>query len=137
MLRVLEEAYKVGMCNSVLLDGTLDPRWHDPAEAERNKLSPYRGFWSVTLGAAQALYIDDLVGNFDIGMEADFVVLDPLAGNPAIPWRLSLSGSSAHPTTMSEAADLMFVLMVLGDDRNIAATWAYGRRAYERATSGC
>src|SRR5258708_26827768 len=54
MLSVLDEAYKIGMMNN----GTLD----DAAEAERNKLSAYRGFWSITLGGAEGLYIDDQVG---------------------------------------------------------------------------
>src|SRR3954447_21861719 len=56
MLNVLDDAYKIGMVNNARLD--------DPAEAERNKLSAYRGFWSITLGGAEGLYIDDLVGNF-------------------------------------------------------------------------
>ena len=60
------------------------------AEAERNKLSPYRGFWSITLGGAEALYLDDLVGNFDPGKEADFVALDWNAGQPALAWHQSL-----------------------------------------------
>ncbi len=68
MLSVLDEAYKIGMINN----GTVE----DPAEAERNKLSAYRGFWSITLGGAEGLYIDDLVGNFAVGKEADFVALD-------------------------------------------------------------
>lgn len=46
MLSVLDEAYKVGMYNNTLLDGSVDPSREDLAEAERNKLSPYRGFWS-------------------------------------------------------------------------------------------
>ena len=61
----------------------------DPAEAERNKLSSYRGFWSITLAAAEGLYIDDLVGNIDPGKEADFVVLDCNGGPPALAWRQS------------------------------------------------
>jgi len=68
MLNVLDDAYKIGMVNNARVD--------DPAEAERNKLSAYRGFWSITLGGAEGLYIDDLVGNFAPGKEADFAVLD-------------------------------------------------------------
>ena len=41
MINVLDDAYKVGMCNNTLLDGSLDPGVRDLAEAERNKLSPY------------------------------------------------------------------------------------------------
>ena len=76
MINVLDEAYKVGMVNNTLLDGSVDPRWQDLKEAERNKLSPYRAFYSVTLGGAHGLYIDDRIGNFEPGKEADFVALD-------------------------------------------------------------
>jgi len=71
LIHVLDEAYKVGMCNNTLLDGSVDPRNHNAAEAERNKLSPYRAFYSLTLGGAQALYLDDRIGNFEAGKEAD------------------------------------------------------------------
>ena len=90
IVRVLEEAYKVGMCNNTMLDGSVNPRDQDLAEAERNILSPYRAFYLATLGGARALYLDDLLGNFDKGKEADFVVLDWNAGQPAMRWHQSL-----------------------------------------------
>ena len=84
MLSVLDEAYKIAMMNN----GTVE----DPAEAERNKLSAYRGFWSITLGGAEGLYIDDLVGNFTLGKEPTLVVLHCDGGPPALAWRQSLVG---------------------------------------------
>ena len=30
----------------------------------------------ATLGAAEALYLDDRIGNFEAGKEADFIVMD-------------------------------------------------------------
>src|SRR4029077_10089480 len=54
MLGVLDDAYKVGMTNNAALEEK-----HAAAEAERNKVSPYRGFWSITLGGAEGLYIGD------------------------------------------------------------------------------
>src|ERR671938_49078 len=65
-----------GMCNNTMLDGSVNPRDQDLAEAERNKLSPYRAFYLATLGGARSLYLDDVLGNFDKGKEADFVALD-------------------------------------------------------------
>ena len=53
LIRVLEEAYKVGMCNNTMLDGSVNPREQDLAEAERNKLCPYRAFYLATLGGAR------------------------------------------------------------------------------------
>jgi guanine deaminase len=120
MLNVLDDAYKIGMVNNGMLD--------DPAEAERNKLSAYRGFWSITLGGAEGLYIDDLVGNFAPGKEADFVVLDCNGGPPALAWRQSLIAEDGKPPTLEQAADLLFGLMMVGDDRAIEQTWAMGRQ---------
>ncbi len=132
MINVLDEAYKVGMCNNTVLDGSIDPRQFDEAEAERNKLSPYRAFYSLTLGGAHGLYVDDRIGNFEVGKEADFVVLDWKAGQRAIKWHESLLVSDAGPTTMDEAAQLLFAVMILGDDRNVDETWIMAERAYKK-----
>ena len=102
------------------------------AEAERNKLSPYRGFWSITLGGAHGLYIDEHVGNFDIGKEADFVALDPNAGPSSMRWHQSLL-CEGDPKTVEEAASLLFSVMMVGDDRCVDETWVLGQRAYKKA----
>ncbi|HEY9680157.1 MAG TPA: guanine deaminase [Oculatellaceae cyanobacterium] len=133
IINVLDEAYKVGMCNNTLLDGSVDPKLADAAEAERNKLSPYRGFYSATLGGAEALCLEDVLGNFDPGKEADFVVLDWNAGQMAMPWHESLLTGSEGPQTMDAAASVLFSIMTLGDDRNIDETWIMGERAYSKS----
>ena len=133
IIRVLEEAYKVGMCNNTMLDGSVNPREQDLAEAERNKLNPYRGFYLATLGGARALYLDDMLGNFDKGKEADFVALDWNAGQAAMSWHQSLITGGNVPETMDQAAQLLFGVMACGDDRNVDETWIAGRRAYKKA----
>lgn len=133
LIRVLEEAYKVGLCNNTMLDGSVNPREMDAAEAERNKLNPYRAYYLATLGGAHALYLDDVLGNFNVGKEADFVALDWTAGQHAMAWHQSLV-APAGPTTLDEAAMLLFGVMACGDDRNVAETWVGGRRAYQKAT---
>ena len=122
LLSALDEGYKTGMINNATVE--------DAAEAERNKISPYRGFWSITLGGAEALYVDEWVGNFEPGKEADFVALDWLAGPSALAWRQSLVG---QPRTVEQAADLLFGIMMASDDRAIAETWVMGRRLYSKA----
>lgn len=124
MLGALDEGYKIGMLNNASLG--------DAAEAERNKISPYRGFWSITLGGAEALYIDDLVGNFQPGKEADFVALDWTAGPTSLAWRQSLV-TSGSPQTIDQAAALLFGVMMVGDERAVAETWAMGQRLYKKA----
>ncbi len=78
-----------------------------------------RALYLATLGAAEALYLDDKVGNFATGKEADFVVLDP-AGS-------SLSERRTRVATSTEES--LFAITMLGDDRNIAATYVAGQRA--------
>src|SRR5262245_837765 len=133
LVRVLEEAYKVGMCNNTMLDGSVNPREQDMAEAERNKLNPYRGYYLATLGGARALYLDDVLGNFDRGKEADFVALDWNAGQAAMRWHQSLITGGNVPETMDQAAQLLFGIMVCGDDRNVDETWIAGRCEYKKA----
>lgn len=131
LIRVLEEAYKVGLCNNTMLDGSVNPREQDRAEAERNKLGPYRAYYLATLGGARALYLDDLLGNFDTGKEADFVVLDWNAGQHAMRWHQSLAAGGGPPT-IDQAAQLLFGVMACGDDRNVDETWVAGKRAYKK-----
>jgi guanine deaminase len=133
LLNTLDEAYKVGMCNSTLLDGRADEANRNSAESERNKISSYRGFWSITLGGAEALHIDEMVGSFDPGKEADFVALDWNAGPAAQAWHQALAlDDHARPRTVEEAADLLFGIMMIGDDRNVDETWIMGERAYKK-----
>ena len=131
LLHTLDEAYKVGMHQSTMLQ---EESSANLAEAERNKISPYRGFWSITLGGAEALHLDGWIGNFNPGKEADFVVLDWNAGPAVQAWHQSLHlGKDDRPQTVEAAADLLFGIMMVGDDRNIAETWIMGERAYQKA----
>lgn len=134
LIRVMEEAYKVGMCNNTMLDGSVNPREQDVADAERNKLSAYRAFYLATLGGAQSLYLDDVLGNFNVGKEADFVALDWKAGQLAMEWHQSLV-TTTTPDTMEQAAKLLFGIMSIGDDRNVDETWIAGKRACAKSRS--
>ena len=103
MLRTLDESYKV-------------------TQLAGQKLSPLRAFYLATLGSARALYLDDRIGSFAAGNEGDFVVLD-LAATPLLARRI------AHAQTLSER---LFALMMLGDDRAVAATHILGVRRHAR-----
>ncbi len=103
MLQTLGEAYKVGQLQSY-------------------RLSAFEAFYHATLGGARALHLDDKIGNFDQGKEADMVVLDP---NATALQQLRSSNSKT-------LAEKLFVLMTLGDDRNIYRTLVYGKTVYQR-----
>ena len=80
-------------------------------------LSPQHLWWQHTAGAAAALGLDGsrgraAVGNLQPGCEADFVVLDPQA-TPLLARR------TAQANSLDE---LLFAMIVLGDDRLIEKT---------------
>ena len=103
-LQTLNEAYKV-------------------QQLQGEKLSAFEALYHATLGGAKALSLDDRLGNFNIGKEADFVVLD-------------LNTTALQQLRQSRAKnieDAFFALTMLGDDRNIAATYVYGAAVYVKA----
>ena len=75
-------------------------------------LSPQQLWWQHTAGAARALGLEGVVGNLLPGCEADFVVLDPQA-TPLLARKTSQAGN---------LDELLFALIVLGDDRVIERT---------------
>lgn len=94
------------------------------AQLRRQKLSPFQALFLATLGGARALSLDDKIGNFDIGKEADFIVLNPRS-TPLMAFRNSMT----HPQTLDELADLVFSLIIMGDDRAVKATYIMGELA--------
>jgi guanine deaminase len=75
-------------------------------------LKPQQLWWQHTAGAARALGLQGVVGNLLPGCEADFIVLNPGA-TPLLARRVAQSGS---------LSELLFAMIVLGDDRVIERT---------------
>ncbi len=75
-------------------------------------LSPQHLWWQHTAGAANALRLDGVIGNLQPGCEADFIVLNPTA-TPL------LARKTARASNLDE---LLFAMIVLGDDRLIQRT---------------
>ena len=105
MLQTLGEAYKVG-------------------QLQQYRLSAAEAFYHATLGGAHALDLDQHIGNFLPGKEADFVVLD-MAVSPLQKLRMN---------NCKDIWEKLFVLMTLGDDRNIVQTWVNGQPVWQSAT---
>jgi len=103
MLQTMNEAYKV-------------------ARLKGSYLPALRMFYLATLGAARSMQLEGTIGNFAAGTEADFIVLDPKA-TPLLA-RRTANGDSLEET--------LFALALLGDDREIRATYAAGKRVHER-----
>ncbi len=73
-------------------------------QLQGKQLSAHKTFYISTLGSAKALYLDDKIGNFEVGKEADFVVLD-LKSTPLIDYRLSFA---------KNIDEKLFALMMIG-----------------------
>jgi guanine deaminase len=97
MLQTMGETYKVQMLNG-----------YKPQAAEL--------FAMATIGNARRLHMASDTGSLSPGKFADVVVLDPEA-TPVLKARHELSQS---------LEDVLFALMILGDDRAIAASYVAG-----------
>jgi guanine deaminase len=108
LLQTANEAYKV-------------------AQLRQQKLSPFQALFLATLGGAKALCLENTIGNFDPGKEADFIVLD---------WRstplMAFRNPDTIPNSLAELADRAFSLIIMGDDRAVKATYIMGELAYKR-----
>ncbi|SMH62008.1 guanine deaminase [Azospirillum agricola] len=104
MLRTAGEAYKVLQLN-------------------RQNLPALAAFDLMTRGNAAALGLESEIGTLEPGRWADLVVLDSRA-TPAMRHRMT--------TVDGDLEEELFVLMTLGDDRAVAATYLRGRVAHRR-----
>ncbi len=106
MLRTLAEGYKV-----MALTG--------------QKLPAFDAFHMATRGNALAMGLGDRIGCIAAGFEADCVVLETTA----------TSVQRRRMERVETLEDELFTLMTLGDERSTVATYAFGRRVYDRATA--
>ena len=106
MLATLGETYKVQMLTG-----------YKPNALELFRLA--------TRGNAERLRLDHEIGALETGKFADIVVLDPKA-TPVLAARQELSQS---------LEDILFALMILGDDRAIRATYVAGEKVHDRLSA--
>jgi guanine deaminase len=95
----------------------------DVAQLLQAPLSPIEAFYLATLGGARVLGLGDRLGTLQPGREADLVVLDPKA-TPLLALRTGRARS---------IEEILSVLMTIGDDRAVRATYVAGRLAHVRA----
>ncbi len=92
---------------------------------QRIAIEPAELLHAATLGGAAALDMADLVGNFDPGKYADFVVLDP---DLCPTLGLALEHRTPAQDERAEAASLLFVLLMAADERALVGTWVGGHK---------
>ncbi len=103
MLQTMSEAYKMAQMRGI-------------------SLTAAQSYFLATLGSAASLGIEDRVGKLQAGYAADITVLDPWA-TPLLKLRSDVA------ETLEE---LLFALMICGDDRAIKATYVGGELAHDR-----
>jgi len=101
MLRTAAEAYKT-------------------LQMQGQNFPAFDAFRTITRGNAEILGLDHRIGAIEPGFEADLVVLESGA-TPAMRHRRDAIGDNLQ--------DELFLLMTLGDDRAVAATYIAGKRA--------
>jgi guanine deaminase len=106
-LQTLNEAYKV-------------------QQLAGNRLTAVQAFYLATLGGARSLYLDDRIGRLAPGYEADICVLDTKATD-------LLAFRTQYCNDIDE---VLFMLMTLGDDRAVRATYVGGHLVYDRDRPG-
>jgi guanine deaminase len=95
------------------------------AQLNGQSLSAAHSFYLATKGTAQAMYLDDKIGNIAPGMEADLIVLD-LRSTPLIDYRMR---------TCEDLEQALFIQMTMADDRAIKETYVAGRLTHSRERS--
>ena len=115
MIQTLNEAYKVV---------SMEQNGVQP----RHAMSAFEGFYLATLGGANALRLDDKIGKLAKGYEADFVVLDFEA--TALQKLRMERVKDSRQKPLDSLSERLFALMMMGDDRNVVATYVNGKKVF-------
>ena len=90
---------------------------YEVAQLRGHAVHPAALWWLATVGSAQVLGLEGMVGNLVAGAEADLVVVD-LASTEAIAQRVARAG---------DIWEAVFPTVMMGDDRAVRAVWVGGR----------
>ena len=93
---------------------------YEVAQLLGHKLHPYQAWYLASWGSANALHIDDKIGNIQVGMEADIIAIN-LQSTPLITEKMS---------QINTLAEQLFAHIILGDERAIKATYIAGEAVY-------
>ena len=88
-------------------------------------MTALEAIYKCTLGSARALSLDDRIGSFLPGREADFIVVD-YAATSVQKLRMEYLRSRDKWTIENK----LFGLQTLGDDRNTVCTYIMGKQVY-------
>ena len=103
MVRTMADAYRVQALRGV-------------------RLSAFKALHTATLGAAQALRLDQEIGSLEAGRVADLTVWDWAVGPLA----------TSRDALARDLHERLFAWMMLGDERNLVITLVAGRTQFKR-----
>ena len=115
--------------------GTSFSLWKTMAESYKVQqlngysMSVFESLYKCTRGAAEALKLDDTIGSFEPGREADFIVVDCTATSSQQMRKEYLQRNGKW-----DIENKLFGIQTLGDDRNITATYLMGCPVYQSDT---
>jgi guanine deaminase len=93
---------------------------YEIAQFRNYSLTPFEAFYLLTLGGAEALHLGDKIGRIAPGYEADLTVIN-LKSTEIIRNRMK------H---VDKLAEILFLQIILADDRAIRTTYANGKQVY-------
>jgi len=96
-----------------------------PIDDQSISLHPAELLFTGTLAGARALDQEDRFGNFDVGKEADFVVLDP-AKCPT--YGRTLKNMYQHPSPKIARDAHLFAVIMLARETAVSSTYVRGRK---------
>ena len=138
LVNTLGEVYKVGMIGSLAtMQSNEVPMWPNETDKsyyfpvkEAYHLSPLKHWFLLTLGGAQSLGLEQHVGNFATGKEADFVVLDWTVSR-VLRDRIKRIGANQR-RGIRKLEETLFAIQTLAQDNIVKATYVMGKCQYLR-----
>ncbi|HFU75451.1 MAG TPA: guanine deaminase, partial [Arcobacter sp.] len=95
---------------------------------DRKPLGVFEAFYQATLGASISLKLENKIGKLETDYEADFIVLD-FAVNDLMDLKIKIIEEN-NKNSFDILKEKLFTLMILGDERNIKATFVNGEKVY-------
>ena len=94
---------------------------YEIAQFDNYSLTPFEAFYILTIGGAEALHLEDKIGRIAPGYEADLTIINLESTN-------IIKNRIKHA---NELAEILFLQIILADDRAIRATYANGNKVYK------
>ena len=90
------------------------------SEGKSNSIDSTFAFYLATMGGAKVLGLENVIGNFSLGKDADFIVIDADKIDPL------------KKSRERKGKEMLSQLVHRGDDRVVTATYVQGVKVHEK-----